>query len=54
MHIAMLQRTLFPWHTSDNVPLAGHGVGSFQSFKITAYDQNCMHCMYDCRTRGIN
>ena len=38
--IAILQRTLFPWHTNDGISLAYRGVGSFQIFKIIVKDQN--------------
>ena len=38
--IALLQRILFPRHTSDSVPMGRHGVDSFQVFKINAKDQN--------------
>ena len=33
--VAILPRTLFPWHTSDNVLLVLHGVDSLQIFKIS-------------------
>jgi len=33
--IAILPRTLFPWHTSDNVLPARHVVDRFQVHKIT-------------------
>ena len=32
---AILPRTLFPWHTSDNVPLPRHGADRFRVFKTT-------------------
>ena len=38
--IATLQRTSFPWHTSDIVLLARHGVDSFHIFNTTIKDQN--------------
>ena len=31
--IDVLLRTLFTWHTSDNVPSVSDGVDSFQVFK---------------------
>ena len=32
----VLMRTLFPWHTSDNVPLVRHCVDSCHVYKILA------------------
>ena len=38
--ITVLLWTLFPRHTSDNVPLACHSVDSFHVFKITVKDKS--------------
>jgi len=38
--IGVLTRTLFPWHTGDNVPLALRGVDRVHVFKITVKDQH--------------
>ena len=40
LSIFALLRTLFPWHTSDNVLLVRHGVDISQVFKIIVKDQN--------------
>ena len=37
---AILLRTLFRRHTSDNVSMGHHSAVSFQVFNITAKDQN--------------
>ena len=39
-HNAILLWTLFPWHTSDYVSLAPHGVDTFHVYKITIKDLN--------------
>jgi len=40
MQIAVLLRELFPWHTSDNVPLVHRGVDCFHAFTFTVKDHN--------------
>jgi len=48
-----LLKTLCPWHTSYNAPLACHGVDICQVFNITAKDHNLNVCAKS-RLRALN